>query len=140
MALVVKLPEFLSNPMFGIGLTLASGFLFYYLGKRSVKPRMAYQMHEFSIIARPEITKLGKIEILYNGNPVPRVTVSQVALWNVGSTTVRGQDVVDADPLAILIDNGTNILDDKSEQSIIYDAQVVKAARPVNGFQITRDE
>src|SRR5271154_4018409 len=87
---------------------------------------MVYQMHDNFVVGQPDASSLGDIKILFNGDAVPRVVVTQLAVWNAGNTTVRGNDIVEADPLAVGIDPGSSILG----------TGLLSATRTVNDFHI----
>jgi hypothetical protein len=69
---------------------IAASAFFFWLGLRfRSKSRMAYQLHDYSIIVQPSVTKLGDIKILFNDVLVPRVVVTQLAVWNAGNTVIK---------------------------------------------------
>lgn len=45
--------------------------------------------------------ELGRLELRFDGTVVPRVTSTVIGLWNDGTTTFRGEDIVARDPLRI---------------------------------------
>jgi hypothetical protein len=92
-----------------------------------VNPRVVYQMHDYFVVGQPDVSSLGDIKILLNGDTVPRVVVTQLAVWNAGNTTVRRDDIVDADPLAVSIDPGSSILG----------TGLLNSTRTVNDFHIS---
>jgi hypothetical protein len=100
----------------------------FWLGRRfRTKSQMAYQSHDATIIREPGVASLGEIKILFNEVPVPRVVVTQLAVWNAGDTVVNATDIVTDNPLKVCFDRGTNILD----------AQLVNATQESNKFKIT---
>jgi hypothetical protein len=110
---------------------IAAGAVFYWLGMRDrSKSSMAYQLHDFTVIGQPDATNLGDIKILFNNISVPRVAVTQLAVWNTGNTVVKGKEIVESDPLAI----------DFGKEAIILHAQRVTATQNVNDFRISVDE
>ncbi len=65
-----------------------------------------------------------------NNVPVPRVVVTQLAVWNTGNTLVRGKEIVESDPLTISFEDGV----------VILHAQRVNATQEVNDFRIRISE
>ncbi len=109
----------------------ASALLSFWLGMRfRSKSRMAYQLHDFTVIGQPNVTNLGDIKILFNNVAVPRVVVTQLAVWNTGNTVVKGKEIVESDPLTIHFEDGAMILH----------AQRVTATQEVNDFRIRVSE
>jgi hypothetical protein len=76
------------------------------------------------------VTNLGDIKILFNNVAVPRVVVTQLAVWNTGNTVVGGKEIVESDPLTIHFEDG----------ALILDAQRVTATQEVNDFRIRVSE
>jgi hypothetical protein len=128
------IPEILQSPSLGLGLTLlgiALSVVGVVLGIRSrSKARMAYQTHDFALVGQPDANSVGEIKILFNDSPVPRVVVTQLAVWNAGSTTVRSDDIVAADPLAVCFEPDVLILGTRR----------LKATQAVNDFRIRLQE
>jgi hypothetical protein len=123
----IVMPDWIIPTLIGVA---ASAF-FFWLGMRvRSKSRMAYQLHDFTIIGQPNVTNLGDIKILFNNVAVPRVVVTQLAVWNTGNTVVKGKEIVESDPLTIHFEDGAMILD----------AQRVTATREVNDFRIRVSE
>jgi hypothetical protein len=117
------MPDWIISTLIGVA---ASAF-FFWLGMRvRSKSQMAYQLHDFIVIGQPNVTNLGEIKILFNNLTVPRIVVTQLAVWNTGNTVVRGQEIVESDPITIHFEDGATILD----------AQRVTATQEVNDFRI----
>jgi len=103
----------------------------FWLGMRfRSKSQMAYQSHDFTIVSQPSVSSIGEIKILFNEVAVPRVVVTQLAVWNTGNTVVKGEDIVKSDPLTIRFEDGAMILA----------AQRVTATQEVNDFRIRLSE
>jgi hypothetical protein len=81
----------------GIGIGLA---IFFYWRSR-IEGILALQHDGFRIVGGEHAVFPDDITIQFRGRPVPRVTVSRLFVWNAGKKTVRGADVVEADPLRI---------------------------------------
>jgi hypothetical protein len=121
------MPDWIIPTLLGI----AASAIFFWLGLRfRSKSQMAYQLHDFTIIGQPNVTNLGDIKILFNNVAVPRVVVTQLAVWNTGNTVVKGNEIVASDPLTIHFEDGAMILD----------AQRVTATQEVNDFHIRVSE
>jgi hypothetical protein len=100
----------------------------FWVGRKfRTKSQMAYQSHDATIIREPGVASLGEIKILFNEVPVPRVVVTQLAVWNAGDTVVNVTDIVTDNPLKVCFEEGTKILD----------AQLVNATQESNKFKIT---
>jgi hypothetical protein len=65
-----------------------------------------------------------EIEFLFRGNTVPNVTMSRIAIWNIGNTTIKGDQIVNSDPLRIVTSDGSNVLE----------ATIRNRTRQVNGI------
>jgi hypothetical protein len=120
------MPDWIISTFTGIVI----GAIFFWLGSRyRSRARMAYQLHDFTIIGQPDV-KLGDIKILYNDVAVPRVVVTQLAVWNTGNVVVKGQEIVESHPLTVCF----------GEEAIILHAQRVTATNDVNDFRIRISE
>src|SRR6266851_5389715 len=127
MADLLVMPNWITPTLIGI----AASAIFFWLGMRfRSKSQMAYQLHDFTVIGQPDVTNLGDIKILFNNVPVPRVVVTQLAVWNTGNTLVRGKEIVESDPLTISFEDGV----------VILHAQRVNATQEVNDFRIRISE
>jgi hypothetical protein len=97
------------------------GYIFY---KRSRQvSRLRYLLGDAPII-EPAPTDYGDgLEVRFDGNIVERVTRTSFGLWNDGTTTIVGSDIVEADPLRLeLRGNGE-----------MFRVTVEGATRTVNG-------
>src|SRR5258708_1693104 len=120
---VPTMPDWTIPTLIGI----AASAIFFWLGMRfQSKSQMAYQRHDFTVIGQPSVTNLGDIKILHNNLAVPRVVITQLAIWNTGNTVVNGKEIVESDPLTVWFGDGAMILD----------AQRVVATQDVNDFRI----
>jgi hypothetical protein len=120
----LRLPDWIVPTLIGIAASFWLGMRF-----RS-KSKMAYQSHDSTLVGQPSAPSIGDIKILYNEVAVPRVVVTQMAVWNVGNTVVKGADIVESDPLKVCFGDGATILN----------AQRVTATREVNNFRINVSE
>ena len=124
---VLGIPDWITQTLIGI----AASAIFFWLGMRfHSKSQMAYQLHDFTVIGQPSVTNIGDIKILFNNVAVPRVAVTQLAVWNTGNTVVRGKEIVESDPLTISFEDGV----------VILHVQRVTATQEVNDFRIRISE
>lgn len=74
------------------------------------RSRLAAQTNTLDLVG-PNAVLSNEIEFLFRGNNVPKVTLTRVAIWNIGNTTIKGDQIVDSDPLRIIVSEGSSILD-----------------------------
>jgi len=86
-------------------------------------PRLVVQTSGSTLVSTPSDQR---IRVLYNDEPVPRVTQSLVWLWREGRGTIKGSDVVTADPITINVPTGDRILD----------AALLAQSKPTNAVSI----
>lgn len=82
--------------------------LYFRAGRRSNE--LAWTIWSNNLV-RDFTSKLSKIELRYAGRDVQTLTVSTVAIWNSGTETVYGSEIVNADPLSFESVSGVRILD-----------------------------
>jgi hypothetical protein len=87
------------------------------------RPRLAARKNTLELVGANAVLP-DEIEFLFRGNKVPKVTMSRVAIWNIGNTTVHGGQIVASDPLRIIT----------SAESTILDATIRQRTRSVNDF------
>ena len=92
--------------LIGIG-GIFIGILGYWARPRS---RLAAQTNTLQLVG-PNAVLPSQIEFLFRGDKVPNVTMSKIAIWNSGNTTVKGDQIVSSDPLRIVTSTGSNILE-----------------------------
>jgi hypothetical protein len=92
-----------------IGLTgIVLAIIFYRRGKQV--SRLRYLIGDAPLIG-PTPTPLGEgLEIRFDGQLVPPVTRTSYGIWNAGTTTVYGRDIVAADPLRLELAGEEQIL------------------------------
>jgi hypothetical protein len=100
----------------GIGIGLIIAYVF------KSRPRLAAQTNTFTLVG-PNAVLPPEIEFLFRGVKVSNVAMSRIAIWNVGNTTIKGDQIVSSDPLRIIT----------SEKSNILETTVQRCTRPVNG-------
>ena len=79
------------------------------------RPRLAVQFNTLYLVG-PNAALPDGIEFLFKGNKVPKVTLSRIALWNIGNTTISGDQIVGSDPLRIVVSENGSVL----ETSILH--------------------
>jgi hypothetical protein len=89
-------------------------------------PRLVMQASGSTLVSTPSDQR---IKVLYEGEQVPRVTQSLVWLWREGRGTIRGSDVVTADPITIRVPPGDRILD----------AAILAQSKPTNAVNVQLD-
>ena len=119
-----KMKELLNQSWVGsviglVGILVAIAITFYF----RVRPRLASQVNSLELLGNnPVLPK--EIDFLFRGQKVPKVTLSRVAIWNMGNTTLRRDQIVRNDPLRIVTSNGSQILE----------VSVLSRTREVNDF------
>lgn len=93
-----------------------------------IGPRPTFQFHSRRLIGKQEQELPTEIDVLFNKQPVPRLTSSRIVFWNSGNSTVHGNAIVSGDPLRCEFDDGS-----------ILKAHVIKATRPVINFSVSAD-
>lgn len=100
--------------------SLITAYVFY--GRSKPKPGAGYQARTRQMLGSTSTSS--EIEILFRGKKVPQVTQSLVAIWNYGNTTLERKQMVEADPLRIIV----------SPTSEVLDTVIVRVTREVNEF------
>jgi hypothetical protein len=77
--------------------------------RAKAESRLAYQYDSYTLLGIKK--DLPDIQISFRGRSVPRITKSFVVVWNDGSTTLDGKQIVEDDPLRIVVSEGSEILD-----------------------------
>jgi len=122
--------EFLNQPWFGsivgiAGLTFAVVGLLSYRAAR-IGARPVYFQRVRRLIGKKEHELPEEVEIIFNGQSVPRLTSTQCFFWNAGKSPISGADIVPGDPLRLELDEGDEIVK----------ARVVRTTRSVNNIQV----
>jgi hypothetical protein len=78
----------------------------------SFKPRsrLAAQTNTLGLLG-PNAVLPTEIEFLFRGAKVSNVAMSRIAIWNIGNTTIKGDQMVSSDPLRIVTSKGSSILE-----------------------------
>jgi len=118
-----------ANPWFALAslvVTISSlivAFIFYRKSRRDKTP--CYIVTRQSIIEN-SVPLLPGLSVHLNGVVQEVITVAKVAFWNHGNETIVRQDIAEAKPLAIIVDEGVDVLN----------ANVLKCTDKANQFQI----
>lgn len=87
--------------------------------------RLAYCVSGVNLAA-PDTSKHPELTLLYQGEPVPRVTVSDVVVWNQGNETISRNEIAPLDPLRLEV----------PEAEAILSCRVVKSSRKAIGSEV----
>jgi hypothetical protein len=101
--------------------------IFYFKSKATT--RLAYQRSGRHLVGGRGADLPDDVSIYYKGTVVPLLSSSEIVFWNAGTSTVRGSDIVEVDPLRITLDENTRIL------RIL----ITMVTRKVNLFAVTVD-
>ncbi len=115
-----------------VGVTIGIlGIIFSYITYRTSKigPRLVYQFKSLEIIGGLKSFP-NELEIVYKGKSVPRVTKTNIIIWNSGTKTIEGSNIITEDPLKFVFNNDAKIL------RII----VVKKKRNIINLDITQND
>lgn len=82
--------------------------IFYFKSKRIRKPK--FFVWSFNLI-KDASKKLKKLEVIYSKKKIENLTVTKIAFWNDGKETIRKDDIPQAAPLKIVINNKYKILE-----------------------------
>lgn len=93
-----------------------------------VGARLAYQAGGLRVIGGKEPELPTEVTVLFNNQAVSRVTKTVVVLWNCGTRTISGEDVVADDPLRITFE----------EEAEILKADVIDRTKDVNKFRVEK--
>ena len=108
----------------GIGLS----YIFYRRGRSTTELRD--MLSEVEIIGKTPTEFSDGLEVRYEGQQVSQVTKTTYAIWNAGTTTLHGQDIVKKEPLRLELDGEGRILR----------ADVDASTRSVNSGWVTLEE
>lgn len=85
---------------------------YYFYAKSRLRDRIHYVVKEVSVVGVSDPSISDKLEIIFNGKNVPRVTSSRLLVWNTGSTVLSPDDFLNGDALGVYFkDGGVEILD-----------------------------
>lgn len=107
----------LAGIFIGILATVLVAYIF------SSSARQAAQVNSPQIVGHNALMP-PELEFVYRGTRVPKVTLSRVAIWNIGNMTSRGDQIFSVDPLRIAT----------SDTSQVLEITILNRTRNVNGF------
>ncbi|AZV43091.1 hypothetical protein [Peribacillus asahii] len=107
--------------IFGVIFTVLISILLYKLSK--IKSQLVYQDHSIQLIGTDSRIS-DELEITYKGKKIPRVIMTNIAIWNSGNQTIHGFNIVEDDVLRLELD--------KEEEFISID--FLKETRRINKF------
>jgi hypothetical protein len=95
----------------GIAMSIVGIPLAYFLARRGrQRPDLRYAL-DFTVLLSPDDGLAAQgLFLSFSGHPIRTVSRSYIAFWNHRGDTVRGSDIVPADPLCISIPEGEKIL------------------------------
>ncbi|MBC7367263.1 MAG: hypothetical protein H7343_10720 [Undibacterium sp.] len=100
-----------TDPLFGIfGIIIGIG-LSLILYFRSIKERRPFYCVTGTRLISAESTNLADLQILFRGQQVRNITVTNILFWNEGAETIRAGDVAESDSLRIETAPDTKLLD-----------------------------
>lgn len=122
--------EAISAGWIGTVLGVLGIILGYLLYRRSrVGGFLGYQTRGDHLIGFSESSLPEDVTVFYRGQQVPRITSSEVALWNAGLASLRGSDIATRDPLALRL----------APHDRIPSYSVVRVTREVCGVEVTQN-
>lgn len=109
--------------LLGIGGLL---FAFYTYAWPRSRTKLAYVYFGEHLLGSAKDALPPAIDVQYDGISIPRLSKTQVIIWNNGESTIAGTDIVPRDPLRLQI----------GEDGRILAASVIKASREVIDFKV----
>jgi hypothetical protein len=97
-------------------------FVLYAISK--VRPKLVWQTRGWQLNGGTHPTLGTDLEVRFRGQVVPRVSLCQAVVWNAGTATLRGSDIVAEDPVRLELPEGERILQ----------VTVFRPTRKVNAF------
>lgn len=100
----------------------------YYFRKSKKTFLITYTVRTIQLI-KDGIEKLKTLAITYNGEQIPNLTISKIALWNNGTEYIDKSIIASKNPIKVKIDNNYDILD----------AEILYEKNTSNDFKIKID-
>lgn len=82
-----------------------------YFYVRSLRFKEPYWNFKNVNLIRNSISQIKDLDVLYQGQRIPSISIGKVVFWNRGEETMNGTDIAMADPLRIIGVGDTKILD-----------------------------
>lgn len=122
-----KLFNFFNQGWVGAVIGILGVLIAIYTYKRTkIGPRLVYQLDSLKVIGKDGRTP-EEITIYYKGIKVPRIIKTTIIIWNSGTKTIDGVNIVKNDPLRL----------EFSDEEEIIAATILKRTKEVNEFEIT---
>lgn len=123
---------FITNNFFPILISAIVGFLIstYFYRKGSLKKNISYAATSYTIIKHGVDTQinnertLNKMEILFNNENIPNLTITKIAFWNSGNTVICENDIVQVCPFQII----------GNDECMVLGADIITEAESTNQF------
>ncbi len=109
------------SSLIGLG-GLIAAIILYRASRIGARP--TYQSRGIKLIGK-EAELPQDVDILFQGTPVPRLTMTHVVFWNSGKVLCRGNDVVTEDPIRC----------EFGADAVVLRVRVLKSTRPAIKFQ-----
>lgn len=113
--LIQLVTDYSKMPLFGVYtfilgtiITVIVSYLFYRKANKIKQPRIVKR--SISLIRNYQ-SKLSKLRVSYNDEPVERLTITRIAFWNDGKSTITKNDIATMEPIAIKTFENHRILD-----------------------------
>ncbi len=100
----------------------------YYFYRKSIRQREPWWSRKGTTLIRDYSKRLPGMDILYDGNPVPNLTITKILFWNHGAETIDSSDVSVNDPLRI----------ETTADSAMLDVRILASNLTTAGLSFTR--
>lgn len=100
---------------------------FFLKSRRIAKP--SFQMSSLRLLGENRNNLPNEVTVLFNEKEVDRLTKTTLILWNNGNEVLRGEEVVDTDPVKISFNKGDHILS----------YEKLRETKEVNEFSVSID-
>lgn len=115
-----------------IGIILA--FYFYYKGKR--KKEFFYEVTSFNLINENLNQKISELKISYKNKDIKYLTVSKIAIWNSGNSTIWDSEIPKNNKIQINISKDYEILDYELIENVDIDSDITINKNNDNNLEI----
>ena len=102
------------------------GYWFYVLQNRRNAPLLAFRSFSWALATQSADSTDPDLVIWFRGVAVPRLTRTQIALWNPGRTVIQEADISDVDPLEFGFRHGK-----------VLEARLVRVARSASKVEVS---
>ena len=100
------------------------------------RQRLVYQMSVMRYFDKADYALPEYAEMSYEGREVERLTKATIVLWNKGTDALRGEDIVESDPIRLSIGEGGTYLDVEIECMSDESNGCAAAERPENRHEV----